>query len=1311
MPANPPNDIAALEPVRQARADGRAVLVLDGTLDRAIWANDGGARLLGGPDGGGERSVPRTVGRRRIAAVARSLAVGGAGQAVARLGADIGSPLETFAIHKAALSDGTVIVLVANAASANEAIDRAAAGPGASAEVGAAARDAEHEPRGAGSGSHGAAQTAPMPDEPAIIPPPDLASDRTSFSDGPERAVADDPVETPTPRFTWRSDENGRFTDVSRDLLDALEIGADEIVGCDATALTMLCHADRDRLGNVLADDASFTHHTVAWSVPRIGVRVPVAFSGTPQFDGSRFLGHRGHGKVRLADAVLDEDDGSVPPDEPERAPPHGRAAAASQAFQRTPRGGGALSASEREAFVEIGAALAAPTRDVAQFDPGENGADDATGTAEPAAAFEPAADLEPAADQAPDRARQAEASVEAASLAPRPRSDAPNSTGARGDPVANASVNGGTDASANTAPAASDATSGHADRTDTGSAARAPSASTANGVGEPSGTRGIATVLNPRRAPQSATSRSGPSERAITTARATSKVSFGGRRGADEPEAIGVREAAGREEPVTAPEPPAPEPATPKPATPSSDPAAAASAAAASSRFGRRLAKVADRSGEPGKVVAPNRTGPVAATGTSRAAIVRRDALKANDAPATSDRSAATPGRARLKAPKPKIRTFGAAATATPSPAGGRTRSFEDDLAGLAALSRVDQPLPADDEPLPGSGSPDGDRAGSMLPPERGGRGSRGKGSRGSAIAITNMDGLDDTTPEEALHEDRAATGDVPVPEPDAGAPSGVADEGPVPADDPIAGTVEDAPAARAEPRAVDTTLLQQLPIPVLVQDRSALRYLNPAFAELTGYETLDALREAGGMNALFGPQTALATPDGNAAPAGTLALRTRGGALRPVSVQMQSVPWSSDGAETEAFLVTLRTVSERGTLLGGENDGEAEESGPIALPFTDRRPIESRLASLNQVLDEATDGVVFLDGERRIRALSRSASVLLGYRDREIAGRAFAVLFAPESQAGATDLVERLGGDGPHRGKGVELVAQTSANDEVPLFVTVGAMRDAGGFCAVLRDMSEWRRTEEQLREAREEAEAASRQKTRFLTRVSHEIRTPLNAIIGFAEVMSEERFGPIGNERYREYLSDIHASGRHVLDLVNDLLDIAKIEAGRDDLSFEAVDLNEELTGAVALLEPQAAEGRVIVRTALGPLPPVVADRRSIKQIALNILSNAVRYTDPGGQVIVSTKAVAGGVTLRVRDTGVGMSQDDIDRALEPFTQVPSRSESMARRAQKGTGLGLPLTKAMAEANRAKFSISSVRGRGTLVELHFPPERVLR
>ena len=504
-----------------------------------------------------------------------------------------------------------------------------------------------------------------------------------------------------------------------------------------------------------------------------------------------------------------------------------------------------------------------------------------------------------------------------------------------------------------------------------------------------------------------------------------------------------------------------------------------------------------------------------------------------------------------------------------------------------------------------------------------------------------------------------------------------------------------DDRPLVRTPPP-VDTTLLGRLPVPVLVQNAKGLLYANPPFLKLTGYATLDELTKAGGMEVLFDSTILPGSADATGEP---MRLQRADGTRRPVSAQMQTVPWTSDEGESEgAFLLTVRAADDRGRPLPDMPD----EVMPGA--------IEDRLVSLNAVLDEATDGVVFLDADRNIRSLSRSAAALLGYSGEEIRGRSFAVLFAPESQRAALDLIGSMGGKGPRRRSGIELTGLTVADDEVPLFVTVGALRDEGGFCAVLRDVSDWRRAENELRAARDEAEAASREKSRFLTRVSHEIRTPLNAIIGFAEVMAEERLGPVSNQRYREYLADIRSSGRHVLDLVNDLLDIAKIEAGRDDLRFEAVDVNSELEDAVSILQLQATEGRVIVRTALNPMPPVVADKRSVKQIAINILSNAIRYTEPGGQVIVSTKLTDEGVTARIRDTGVGMSQDDIDRALEPFAQAPSRSESMARRSRAGTGLGLPLSKAMAEANRAHFTLSSVRGRGTLVELRFPKDRIL-
>jgi signal transduction histidine kinase len=274
--------------------------------------------------------------------------------------------------------------------------------------------------------------------------------------------------------------------------------------------------------------------------------------------------------------------------------------------------------------------------------------------------------------------------------------------------------------------------------------------------------------------------------------------------------------------------------------------------------------------------------------------------------------------------------------------------------------------------------------------------------------------------------------------------------------------------------------------------------------------------------------------------------------------------------------------------------------------------------------------------------------------------------------------------------------------------MFMTIGRLPSESGFCAVVRDITQWKRAEEDLTQARAVAERASSQKTDFLARISHEIRTPLNAIIGFSELMVDEKFGPVGNDRYRDYLRDINRSGNHVLDLVNDLLDISKIEAGEQEMNYEAVSLNDTLAETVAMMQPQANRERVIIRSSFpSRLPEIVADLRSVRQIALNLLSNAVRYTQAGGQVIVSTSYEASGdIVMRVRDTGIGMSQAEIEQAMKPFKQV----NTLRRQRGDGTGLGLPLTKAMVEANRARFSISSTPGTGTLVEVTFPSTRVL-
>ena len=204
-----------------------------------------------------------------------------------------------------------------------------------------------------------------------------------------------------------------------------------------------------------------------------------------------------------------------------------------------------------------------------------------------------------------------------------------------------------------------------------------------------------------------------------------------------------------------------------------------------------------------------------------------------------------------------------------------------------------------------------------------------------------------------------------------------------------------------------------------------------------------------------------------------------------------------------------------------------------------------------------------------------------------------------------------------------GREAIGRVRQGGLVPLYFTMGRIADGEKFCAVLRDITAWKRTEEELINAKQQAEKASTAKSEFLAKISHEIRTPLNAIIGFSEVMMDERFGPVGNERYRQYLKDIHASGGHLISLLNDLLDLSKIEAGKLELTFVSVNLNDLVQQCVAIMQQQANRERVIIRTSLPPnLPQIVADARSVRQIALNLLSNSIKFTGAGGQVIVST-----------------------------------------------------------------------------------------
>lgn len=530
-----------------------------------------------------------------------------------------------------------------------------------------------------------------------------------------------------------------------------------------------------------------------------------------------------------------------------------------------------------------------------------------------------------------------------------------------------------------------------------------------------------------------------------------------------------------------------------------------------------------------------------------------------------------------------------------------------------------------------------------------------------------------------EALRSETTSPPSVPA---DAAAPTPLRESADLPDDLQVA-LPADVPAVSE----AFTQLLDKLPVSLLIVRGDTTVFANRSLLDLAGYETLAAFEQAGGAARLFAGQ-GMSGVSGQS----QLLVATARGDRIAVDGRMQLIDWLGEPAQ----LFTLRVPVEE-EALGRLRRAESEVAAATR-----------RADELQAVLDTATDGVVIVDGEGAIIGINRSAEALFGVEATEVAGESFVILIAPESHRSAIDYLDGLRRNGVASvlNDGREIVGRVRQGGRVPLFMTMGRLGDGDRFCAVLRDITQFKKAEQELIAAKRQAEVASSHKSDFLAKVSHEIRTPLNAIIGFAEVMMEERFGAIGNDRYRSYMRDIHSAGEHVMGLVNDLLDLAKIEAGRLELSFAAIALNDIIEQCVAIMQPQANRERILIRTSLSrSLPNIVADARTLRQVVLNLLSNSIKFTPKGGQVIVSTTLNdSGEAVMRVRDTGIGMSDKELSVALEPFGQVKSSQNG------GGTGLGLPLTKALVEANRATFVIQSAKNNGTLVEVIFPPTRVL-
>ena len=348
---------------------------------------------------------------------------------------------------------------------------------------------------------------------------------------------------------------------------------------------------------------------------------------------------------------------------------------------------------------------------------------------------------------------------------------------------------------------------------------------------------------------------------------------------------------------------------------------------------------------------------------------------------------------------------------------------------------------------------------------------------------------------------------------------------------------------------------------------------------------------------------------------------------------------------------------------------------------------------------LQSMADGRYVKVNDAFCRMIGRPADALVGRTPREVgvwANEGFDEALRGELAAVRTvRMMEATMRPADGRVITVELSAELLDLQGDSLLLTVG------------RDVTFHRLQEEDLRRSKQEAELANRTKSEFLANMSHELRTPLNAILGFSQVMRDELLGPLGTARYREYADDIHRSGALLLNIINDVLDLAKLEAGKVEMREVVFSLPAAIRESARLVRDRAREGGLTLDLALAESDPwIVGDERLVKQVILNLLSNAVKFTPPGGRVAVRIEdGPAGAVVVHVADTGIGMTEEDIPRALAPFGQI----DSAFTRRHAGTGLGLPLAKSLVELHGGSLMIRSAPGEGTDIAVTIPAGRV--
>ncbi|OIR00811.1 cell-division control histidine kinase PdhS [mine drainage metagenome] len=353
--------------------------------------------------------------------------------------------------------------------------------------------------------------------------------------------------------------------------------------------------------------------------------------------------------------------------------------------------------------------------------------------------------------------------------------------------------------------------------------------------------------------------------------------------------------------------------------------------------------------------------------------------------------------------------------------------------------------------------------------------------------------------------------------------------------------------------------------------------------------------------------------------------------------------------------------------------------------------------------ILNGLGEGVFGLDGEGRFTFLNPAALQLLGWSGAELAEKFAAIILAPDPADGFSEAAGQAGG--PRH----NVRFRRKDGSWLPVDYVWTAILENGevnGAVVAFRDITAQLQAERELIAAKERAEEATRAKSAFLAHISHQLRTPLNSIVGFADVMKNEYFGPIGNDRYKGYVDDIGLSAAHLSEVIEDLVDLARIEAGKLVLHEQQADIAALVEDALAMVRPLAGQGGCsLLNNVPGNLPPVLLDPLRFKQVLLNLLSNAVKFTPEGGRVAVMAEMEPdGGLLLQVSDTGIGIGEEDLEKVTQMFVRG---DDSLSNK--PGAGLGLPLAKQLMELHGGGLTLASQPQHGTVASLRLPPGRI--